>query len=395
MKDETIVRQVSERYAKAARTGEQICCPTGYDFADLRRFIPEEVLKVSYGCGTPAGLDTVSPGETVLDIGSGGGIDCFEALRRVGPTGRVVGIDMTDEMLSIARRNAPQVAANLGYPSENVEFRKGLADAMPVADDTIDLVISNCVINLTPNKQQVFREMYRVLKPGGRFTISDIVADAPVPHYLINDTEKWGNCLSGALPANEYLGGLTLAGFRGVHQLKCSPYQSIDGIQFVSLTITGYKLPAVIEPNGTRYATLRGPFSTAVDEYGQRYQRGVPQAIDARTAEVLKTSACSRLFLVSDVPTPLLPSDPRLIAIFPAETPCVWKGHFALLTGPLIEGTDDDHHIYRRGVPLEICSKTLAVLEADAYRNHFAIVNRAAQPVSGAEVSCAPGGGCC
>ncbi|MGH2360431.1 MAG: methyltransferase domain-containing protein, partial [bacterium] len=127
MSNDTITQAVSERYARAAATGEQICCPTGYKFEDLRTFVPEEVLKVSYGCGTPAGLDTVRAGETVLDIGSGGGIDCFEASRRVGPTGRVIGIDMTDEMLAIARRNAPVVAANLGYAASNTEFRKGIA----------------------------------------------------------------------------------------------------------------------------------------------------------------------------------------------------------------------------------------------------------------------------
>src|SRR5436853_7940412 len=146
MSNETITQAVSERYARAAATGEQICCPTGYNFEDLRTFVPEEVLKVSYGCGTPAGLETVRAGETVLDIGSGGGIDCFEASRRVGPTGQVIGVDLTDTMLAIARKNAPLVAANLGYPASNVEFRKGTADAIPVIDDAVDLVISNCVI---------------------------------------------------------------------------------------------------------------------------------------------------------------------------------------------------------------------------------------------------------
>ena len=220
---EDITQKVSERYANAASTGEQMCCPTSYDMGYLKTFIPEEVLKISYGCGTPAGLKTVRAGETVLDIGSGGGIDCFEASRLVGPTGRVIGIDMTDTMLEIARKNAVVVATNLGYPSSNVEFRKGLADAMPVDDGTIDLIISNCVINLAPDKRKVFREMYRVAKPGGRFTISDIVADQTVPQYLVHDTQKWGDCLSGALTLTDYMNGMTAAGFFGIHLVKFSP----------------------------------------------------------------------------------------------------------------------------------------------------------------------------
>ncbi|MSR24694.1 MAG: methyltransferase domain-containing protein [Nitrospiraceae bacterium] len=390
-----IAQKVSERYARAAATGEQMCCPTGYNFNDLKTFIPEEVLHISYGCGTPAGLDTVRAGETVLDIGSGGGIDCFEAARRVGPSGRVIGIDMTDTMLEIARRNAPIVAKNLGHPSSNVEFRKGIADTMPVNDGSVDLIISNCVINLAPDKRKVFREMFRILKPGGRFTISDIVADQTVPQYLIHDTEKWGDCLSGALTVSDYIGGMVEAGFLGIHQIKTLPWQRIDGIQFLSITLTGYKLETV-QPNGpSRFATLLGPFSKVTDELGQSYRRGVAQQINNRTARMLSAPPFQRLFVLSESPTILVESDPGWIAVLPEQKPCVWKGDFAIFTGPFIEAEDDDHHVFLRGTPLEICSKTLKVIATDHYQPHFAVINRASEDVAGTAVSCAPGGGCC
>jgi len=390
-----ITQKVSDRYARAASTGEQMCCPTSYDFSDLKSFIPEEVLKISYGCGTPAGLKTVSLEETVLDIGSGGGIDCFEASRLVGPTGRVIGIDMTDTMLAIARRNAPLVAANLGYVASNVEFRKGMADAIPVSNGTIDLIISNCVINLAPDKRKVFREMFRVAKPGGRFTISDIVADRPVPQYLVHDAGKWGDCLSGALTLSDYIAGMVGAGFLGIHQIKSAPWQVIDGIHFFSVTLTGYKLPASAPLSTVRYATLRGPFSRVVDELGITYLRGIPQPITPETVCLLNQLPLAPHFVLSTNPLWLDRADDRWSAIYPADGPCLWQGHFALLAGPFGEAADDDHHVYRRGEPVEICSKTLNVLAAEGYAPHFTIVNRASQQVNNEPVACSPNGDCC
>lgn len=390
-----ITQKVSDRYARAASTGEQMCCPTSYDMASLQSFIPDEVLKISYGCGTPAGLKTVSRGETVLDIGSGGGIDCFEASRLVGSTGHVIGIDMTDTMLAIARKNSPIVAANLGYASSNVEFRKGMADAIPVSDCTVDLIISNCVINLAPDKRKVFREMFRVAKPGGRFTISDIVADHPVPHYLVHDADKWGDCLSGALTLTDYIAGMMGAGFLGIHLITSSPWQVIDGIHFFSITLTGYKLPAHLPQSDIRYATLRGPFSRVVDELGTTHLRGIPQPITPEAVCLLSQAPLASHFVLSSDPLWLDRADDRWTAVYPVDAPCTWQGHFAMLAGPFAEAADDDHHVYRRGEPVEICSKTLTVLEADGYAPHFAIINRAGQNVSGEAVTCAPNGACC
>ena len=395
MSNDTITQTVSERYAKAVTTGEEMCCPTGYNHEDLKTFIPEAVLKVSYGCGTPVGLTTVQAGETVLDIGSGGGIDCFDASRRVGPSGRVIGIDMTDEMLSMARLHAPVVASNLGYAQSNVDFRKGFADSMPVEDDSVDLIVSNCVINLAPDKTKVFREMFRVLKPGGRFTVSDIVADRPVPHYMIHDKEKWGDCLSGALQLGEYWNGLRQAGFLGLHQVNFIPWRVIDGIHFLSLTLTGYKMPDTNTRSHQYFATLKGPFSSVKDELGYSFVRGVPQAIDSSTTTLLKSTPYQDLFILSETPVELSEKDPRWFAVLPDEAPCLWKGHFALMTGPFVEAVDDDNHVFRCGEPLEICSKTLKVLSSNSYQPQFVIINRAGEALSQESLSCAPNEGCC
>ncbi len=385
--ENAITESVSQRYAKAVINGEEMCCPTGYNHEDLGKFIPEAVLKVSYGCGTPVGLSTVQPGEVVLDIGSGGGIDCFEASRKVGATGKVIGIDMTDEMLSLARTHAPTVAKNLGYPASNVDFRKGFADAMPVERNQVDLIISNCVINLAPDKKKVFQEMFRVLQPGGRFTISDIVADQPIPQYMIHDSAKWGDCLSGALTIQDYWGGLRDAGFQGLHQVTVIPWRVIDGIHFVSVTLTGYKT-AVAASSAPAFATLTGPFSQAKDELGTIFHRGAPQQVDEQTVQLLSLPPYKDHFVIADRPMALTNQDPRLVAVLPEETPCVWEGHFAILAGPFLSVSDDDGHQYQCGEPLEICSKTLKVLQHPQYQPAFGTINRAREAVTAEPVIC-------
>jgi arsenite methyltransferase len=237
--------------------------------------------------------------------------------------------------------------------------------------------------------------MFRVAKPGGRFTISDIVADQPVPQYLVHDSEKWGDCLSGALTLTEYIAGMVGAGFLGIHLIKASPWQVIDGIHFFSVTLTGYKLPTNMPQSDVRYATLRGPFSRVVDELGTTYFRGIPQPITPDALCLLSQAPLASHFILSSSPLWLDQADDRLTAIYPTNIPCTWQGHFAMFAGPFVEAADDDHHVYRRGEPLEICSKTLNVLEADGYAPHFAIINRAGQRVSGDAVICSPNEGCC
>lgn len=255
-------------------------------------------------------------------------------------------------------------------------------------------MISNCVINLAPDKRKVFREMYRVLKPGGRFTISDIVSDLVVPQYLVHDAQKWGDCLSGALQVGEYFEGMRNAGFLGIHQNKSQAWQAIDGIHFLSLTLTGYKLPYPI-PQPDVYATLRGPFSHVIDELGRTYARGAPQLIDGRTAQLLGTPSLEPLFILMEQPITVSPDASQWLSVLPKDRPCVWKGDYAMLTTALTQAADDDHHIYRRGVPVEICSKTLNVLGHAAYQRHFATYNRTSEVVTGTQVACSPDGGRC
>ncbi|MET8152094.1 arsenite methyltransferase [Actinoplanes sp. NPDC049668] len=212
--------QVRARYADAAtRAAEGAECGNEELYgAQERGELPEAALRASLGCGNPLRVADLNPGETVLDLGSGGGIDVLLSARRVGPTGRAHGLDMTDEMLELARRNAAEAGAT------NVEFHKGHIEEIPLPDGSVDVIISNCVINLSADKASVFAEMHRVLRPGGRIGISDVVAEdhlTPEQRGVVGD---WSSCIAGALSRAEYLDGLATAGFTDVSVEFTSAY---------------------------------------------------------------------------------------------------------------------------------------------------------------------------
>jgi len=219
---QAITERVRERYAQAARQvsvgGGACCSPNGSDIvtgdlyaADEVAGLPEEAVLASLGCGNPTALLDLRAGETVLDLGSGGGIDVLLSARRVGPQGFVYGLDMTDEMLALAQQNKARAGAT------NVAFLKGQIEAIPLPANAVNVVISNCVINLAADKSQVFREAFRVLAPGGRFAVSDVVADGPVPERLRHNMEAWVGCLAGALEVSEYRRLLAEAGFEEIN----------------------------------------------------------------------------------------------------------------------------------------------------------------------------------
>lgn len=212
--DSTIAERVRERYAAAAqgvRSGSGCCSgdivTDNLYGGDQLSILPEEAVLASLGCGNPTALADLHEGETVLDLGSGGGIDVLLSARRVGPTGFAYGLDMTDEMLALAQENKVKAGAT------NVAFLKGRIEDIPLPSDAVDVVISNCVINLAADKTDVLKEAFRVLKPGGRFAVSDVVADGPVPEELRSDMEAWVGCIAGALDVDTYMQLLRVAGF--------------------------------------------------------------------------------------------------------------------------------------------------------------------------------------
>jgi SAM-dependent methyltransferase len=226
MKEKEIKKVVRGKYAQIAKQDQESCCPScacgsssllqakavGYSTEDLEHVPGESVMGL--GCGNPTTIANLKTGEVVLDLGSGAGVDVFLAANKVGPTGRVIGVDMTEEMVG----KATSTARDHGY--HNVEFRLGEIEKLPVEDDSVDAIISNCVINLSPDKSKVFREAYRALKPSGRLTVSDIVSEGALPDEIKGDSNAWACCIGGALEHQEYLEKIRKAGFKDVQVLS-------------------------------------------------------------------------------------------------------------------------------------------------------------------------------
>ena len=324
---------VKERYAQASHAVEaNLCCPVDYDPQFLKA-IPTEVIEKDYGCGDPS--KWLNPGETVLDLGSGTGKICFIASQVVGPEGKVIGVDMTDDMLEVANRNAPIVAKNIGH--SNVEFVKGriqdlkldlqafheklatnpvstvedyLAseviaselrnDSPLIADESVDVVVSNCVLNLVePHlKKQLFEEIFRVLKVGGRAVISDIVSDEFIPEHLAKDEDLWSGCISGSLTESDFLKAFEDVGFYGVELVKfeTEPWQTHEGIEFRSITVQAFKGKEGPCLDHNQAVIYKGPFKEVSDDDGHRLFRGERMAVCEKTFNIYSKAPYNEFF---------------------------------------------------------------------------------------------------
>ncbi len=322
----TVEQAVRQRYSNAAQEREgALCCPVGYD-AKYLEIIPPEIIERDYGCGDPSKY--LRPGETVLDLGSGGGKICYIASQVVGAEGKVIGVDMNDDMLSLANRYREEVGARLGYL--NVTFHKGkiqdlaldygrveryLADyPIRTAEDleafetwkersrraapmiptaSVDVVVSNCVLNLVrpADKKTLFMEMHRVLKKGGRVVISDIVSDEDVPSRLQEDPELWSGCISGAFREDQFLKAFEESGFYGIRLLKRdeTPWQSVEGIEFRSVTVEAFKGKEGPCLERLQAVIYKGPWRTVTDDDGHTLHRGQRMAVCDKTYHIYRS----------------------------------------------------------------------------------------------------------
>lgn len=324
---------VSERYSAAAQTLEPaLCCPVEYS-SDLLSVIPDEILAKDYGCGDPTRY--VHKGDTVVDLGSGAGKLCYMLAQAVGREGRVIGVDCNLEMLSLARKYQAEVAERLGY--SNVDFRYGMIQDLrldleqlaqelgdnpvrnaadwlamrsaeerlrserPLIDsDSVDCVVSNCVLNLVRQQDrcQLFSEIFRVLRAGGRAAISDIVSDEDVPESLQRDPTLWSGCISGAFREDRFLAAFEEAGFHGVQVVgrQREPWQTVEGIEFRSLTVVAYKDEQGPSLERNQAVVYRGPFKKVEDDDGQVYARGERMAVCDKTFQRLQRDPYTGMF---------------------------------------------------------------------------------------------------
>ena len=324
---------VRKRYSRGAREVEPaLCCPVSYDpkYLDM---IPAEVLERDYGCGDPTPY--LRPGETALDLGSGGGKVCYIAAQVVGPEGYVIGVDCNQEMLALARRHQATVAQRLGY--SNIDFRCGLIQDLRldldllaaelarhpirdqqgwldlrtleerlrresplIADESVDCVVSNCVLNLVPpeDRRQLFAEVFRVLRRGGRAVVSDIVADEDVPLHLQRDPELWSGCISGAHREDLFLKAFEDAGFHGIEIIKRQgePWRTVAGIEFRSVTVRAYKGKQGPCLERRQALIYRGPFKKVEDDDGHLFYRGERMAVCDKTFHLLQREPYPGLF---------------------------------------------------------------------------------------------------
>lgn len=331
--NQPVEASVYQRYADAAHQVEPaLCCPVQYS-ADFLSAIPREILDRDYGCGDPTPY--VVEGETVLDLGSGGGKLCYILAQVVGSNGRVLGVDCNREMLALARRYRQAVAERIGY--DNVDFRYGMIQDLRldldllgkelashpvsnpddwlalrqieerlrrerpmIADESADCVVSNCVLNLVrpQDRRQLFGEIFRVLRRNGRAAISDIVADEDVPDCLQRDSTLWSGCISGAFREDRFLEAFEEAGFHGIHIAKRQrePWRTIEGIEFRSITVVAYKGKQGPCWERNQAVVYRGPFKKIEDDDGHQYIRGIRMAVCDKTFQLLQRAPYSGHF---------------------------------------------------------------------------------------------------
>jgi arsenite methyltransferase len=314
---------VHERYGNAARAVEtELCCPVNYNPQYLK-ILPAEIIERDYGCGDPSTF--VREGETVLDLGSGGGKICYIAAQIVGAKGRVIGVDTNPEMLALANKYRDEISEKIGF--RNTEFRYGKiqdlqldlslideylqqnpirsaqdlaaceafiarvkAEKPLIADDSVDIILSNCVLNLVrpEDKEQLFGEMFRVVKKGGRVAISDIVADEDVPRHLQENPELWSGCISGAFREDDFLATFDRAGFYGMEIVKrdADPWRIVEGIEFRSITVVAYKGKQGECREHNQAVIYKGPWKRVIDDDGHVLERGARMAVCQKTFEI-------------------------------------------------------------------------------------------------------------